>query len=377
MAVAFAAVVMLGCARGSSSTANGGSVQRRTTIGIIGALIASTSCAAPTTVPAVDRAVDVDVFAGIDAARVQQGTLGVSVAVVQPGHDVRAAAFGQRGPHDTAAVTVRTRFPAASISKAVTSLAFLSSPLSSRLDTPVAPTLVGVVDVPSDVTVRSLLTHSAGADTSGYAGREPSTTLPSLDEIAGAVRFGEGRGFSYSGGGFEVFEAWLVRVAGMELDTFVTRTLLAPAGTVDSAFDQPVDDGRGPHACGGEEALGPYCTAVHPERAAAGLWTTPTDLVKTAAFVIARHPEALARVKSSAVEMPDAPVRMGVGLPWRDADGVTVFSHTGRNIGFCSRLVFFADGRAVAAMDNGCKGTAASVVDSVCAALGWSCSPPT
>jgi CubicO group peptidase (beta-lactamase class C family) len=117
---------------------------------------------------------------------------------------------------------------------------------------------------------------------------------------------------------------------------------------------------------------------VYPEQAAAGLWTTPSDLAR---FVIEvqrayRGPGGAVATQASAREML-APVGVGpfgVGLTVERRGEGWYFSHGGSNWGFRANFVgHFRNGYGLAVMTNGDNGSAviAELEARVAAAYGW------
>ncbi len=49
------------------------------------------------------------------------------------------------------------------------------------------------------------------------------------------------------------------------------------------------------------------------------------------------------------------------------------YEHSGLNYGYCTQFAFFSDGRALATMDNACRGAAFLAARSLCRVLGWPC----
>jgi CubicO group peptidase (beta-lactamase class C family) len=281
-----------------------------------------------------------------------------------------------------------TLFQAGSVSKPVSSLAYLMADFAdATLAVDIRPTVVGLVAPPYPITPADLLSHTAGTTVHGFGGYAPGLTLPTVDQIvqgmrpanSPAVGFGTPGSYDYSGGGYMLWNAWLERRAGASLPNFVRDTLLVPAGATRSSYQQPIAATEHDAACGYDSARLPgYCRNDYPEYAAAGLWTTPHDLTCIAGYVATRRPDALTRVTSRSVAIPSYPQRQGLGLRHRPANGTTeaaghFYEHSGVNYGFCTQLLFFTDGRAIATMDNACRGVSYAVASALCRELGWSC----
>jgi CubicO group peptidase (beta-lactamase class C family) len=93
---------------------------------------------------------------------------------------------------------------------------------------------------PNEVTVRRLLSHTAGLTVSGYAGYDPRRRpLPSLkqvlegqNQISGAVRVAwkPGDGYHYSGGGYTILQMVIEDVTGESYTDYIRREVLVPLG---------------------------------------------------------------------------------------------------------------------------------------------------
>ncbi len=116
---------------------------------------------------------------------------------------------------------------------------------------------------------------------------------------------------------------------------------------------------------------------TYPEMAAAGLWTTPTDL----ALLTIELQNSLAGKSNKIISQEMAAQMMsrqfaewGLG-PVVDVRGEVIeFSHSGVDEGFEATWTGFSDGRGIAVMTNGNRGTvlAMEVVRSVAREYGWS-----
>ncbi|WP_268239665.1 serine hydrolase domain-containing protein [Deinococcus radiotolerans] len=145
---------------------------------------------------------------------------GVSVAVIQDGHIAWAKGYGVLSADGAARVGTETLFQAASISKAVTATAALTMVQDGRLplDAPVNAALRAWT-VPArrpewaaGVTVRRLLSHTAGIGAPGYLGYRAGQPVPSLLNVlrgeapatspAVRVERAPGQAYRYSGGGY-------------------------------------------------------------------------------------------------------------------------------------------------------------------------------
>ena len=110
-------------------------------------------------------------------------------------------------------------------------------------------------------------------------GEKPANSAPIVvDTMPGEKR-------RYSGGGYVVIQQLLEDATSQPFPSLMQKMVLDPIGMTDSSFEQPLPKTKllvaaMPHRANGQPIKGgPH---VYPEMAAAGLWTTPTDLAKSA-----------------------------------------------------------------------------------------------
>ena len=230
-------------------------------------------------------------------------TPAVSIAVINDGRIEWARAYGVLEAGGKEEATPETLFQAASISKPLSALAALHLVEQGKLDldADVNKRLISW-KVPENeftkdqkVTVRRLLTHSAGLTVSGFLGYPSDEALPSLRQIlegekpanSAAIRVDvvPGTKFRYAGGGYVVLQQLMVDVTARSFPELMQKTVLEKLGMSHSTFQQPLSPEHAAAAAGhlpdGKEIKGKWF--VYPELAPAGLWTTPTDLAR---FVI-------------------------------------------------------------------------------------------
>ncbi len=316
---------------------------------------------------------------------------GVSVAVVERGEIVWAASWGVRDLETCAPVTPDTRFQAASISKPVAAAAALA--LAARgeidLDKPIAgtrdgwriPRAEGVVGFP---TLRQLLSHTGGVDGHGFQGYAPDAAIPTPQQVltgeapanSGPVSVAAtpGAGYRYSGGGYTLAQVAMADTTGTEFANLVQRRVLDPLGMIASGYTAPAPQDRTDgHGMGGR-IDGGY--RVHPEQAAAGLWTTPSDLAR---FAIALQRARAGERGTFDPELTRAmltPVQPGYGLGVSiEGEGADAhFGHDGINYGFEARLIAgIENGRAIVVMVNAQGGLrlARALIGTIADAQGW------
>lgn len=176
-------------------------------------------------------------------------------------------------------------FQAGSISKPVTALAALE--LAARgqadLDGDVNQQLTSWQLPGSRVSLRQLLGHTAGTGVPFVPGYRQGADVPTLGEVLDgappsatpAVRASpaaHGR-FRYSGGGYAVIQQLITDITGLPFADAARTLVLEPLAMTSSTFEQPLPARLRP-------AAARHDWHIYPESAAAGLWTTPTDLAR-------------------------------------------------------------------------------------------------
>jgi CubicO group peptidase (beta-lactamase class C family) len=223
----------------------------------------------------------------------------VSIAIIDNFQIVAVKAYGTLGNENPAPTGTKTLFQAGSVSKPVTAAAALALVESGRLDLDanVNEKLKSwkVPDnqftVKEKVTLRRLLSHTAGTNVHGFPGYDVDSPLPTVVQVLNgekpanteAVRvvMTPGTQQVYSGGGITIEQLLLTDVTGKAFPDLLREMVLEKVGMHDSTFQQPL-----PTDLAARTAVGTYADGrsvhgkfhVYPEMAAAGLWTTPTDL---------------------------------------------------------------------------------------------------
>jgi CubicO group peptidase (beta-lactamase class C family) len=108
---------------------------------------------------------------------------------------------------------------------------------------------------------------------------KPANTDPIRLEAA------PGSHWKYSGGGYTVMQQLLLDVSHQPFPELLHDIVLAPIGMTRSTYEQPLPEelrpgAATPYNADGASVAGGFHT--YPEMAAAGLWTTPTDLARFA-----------------------------------------------------------------------------------------------
>lgn len=345
---------------------------------------------------------------GADPADLQErmqhyGVPGVSITVLDGGTQ-ESVSFGVKQEGEASRVDGQTMFQAASISKPVFALAVmrlveqgvldLDEDISTYLTSWQVPP---VGDWQPRLTLRQLLSHRAGLTVHGFPGYPAGSELPSLVQVLRGERPANtgsvvvdmlpGQQFRYSGGGTTLAQLVVEDVLGKPLPEVMDELIINPLGLKHSTYAQPLPAdlqqfAASGHLQSGEAVAGKWHT--YPEMAAAGLWTTPGDLVR-----IGREVQAALRgqgklLKRETVEemlqpnltdfvpMADG---MGIGFFLNGTGRAARFLHGGSNHGFLSRLTMYREGDQGAAImvnsDRG-HGLIYEIEMAIAAEYGWS-----
>lgn len=300
---------------------------------------------------------------------------GISIAVIDDGKVDWARGYGVQRVGSSDSVTVSTRFQAASISKPVAATAALRLVEDGRLklDENVNDELKSW-HVPDNeftgkqpVTLRELLSHTAGLTVHGFPGYAAGEKVPSavavldgkgntapvrVDTVPGSM-------WRYSGGGYTIAQVLIQDVTGESFAAAMKRLVLDPLGMTQSTYEQPLPDRLADSAAvayrsNGNEVEGRWHT--YPEQAAAGLWTTPSDLARFALGIRAAYmgEEGAILKQATAREMlTEVMGGYGLGVSVEGAGDTLRFSHGGANEGYRAFFVLHpSTGDGVAIMTN-------------------------
>ncbi|HEY3704935.1 MAG TPA: serine hydrolase [Terracidiphilus sp.] len=332
------------------------------------------------------------------AERMQQLHVpGVSIAVLHDGKIEWARGFGTRNG-DGAPVDAETMFQAGSISKPLAAMAALRLVQQGKisLDSDINTYLTSwkfpseAVAGGKSITLRELLTHTAGTTVHGFPGYASDAPVPTLVQVLNgekpantpAIRSEQPplKEWKYSGGGYTVMQQAVIDVAKEPFPKLLHDSVLAPMGMTRSTYEQPLPEplrsnAAVPYRGDGKPVEGGAHT--YPEMAAAGLWTTPTDLAKYAMEV-----EQSLNGKANHVLNQEMTRQMltpgmghwGLGLEMGGADANPYFSHGGANEGF--RNIFAAyekNGEGAFVMTNGDNGgqLGDEIMHSIAAEYNW------
>jgi len=336
----------------------------------------------------------------LDARMAHYGTPGTGIAVIAGGEIEWAGGYGVREEGAVGSVGRSTLFQAASISKPVAALGALL--LVQRgllnLDEDVNVRLRSWKVPQNDltrrepVTLRRILSHTAGLTVHGVPGHARGAPLPALPDFldgkhadsptAVVVDLLPGIEFRYSGGGMTVMQLLMEDVTGRPFTEFMADEILAPLEMCDSTFEHPLPGAReadvaSGHGADGRPIEGKWTTFA--ALAAGGLWTTPSDLARLAIAVQDAYAGRSTRVIGREVAREMLRLQLaggpcGLGF-WLTGEGASRrFFHGGSNIGYRCQLVAYAERRdGAVVMTNGERGDGlwAEVLNGIASVYGW------
>jgi CubicO group peptidase (beta-lactamase class C family) len=322
---------------------------------------------------------------------------GLSIAVIDDYKIVWAKAYGVLETGSSTPVTPKTLFQAGSISKPVAATGALymvehgklslDEAVNEKLKTWKVPDNEFTKD--QKVTLRRLMSHTGGLTVHGFPGYDVKDAMPTLVQIfngekpanTAPIRVDTVPGTieRYSGGGVTIEQQLMMDVSGKPFPALMRELVLDKIGMTDSSYEQPLPPARAAMTASGTYGDGKVVHGrwhIYPEMAAAGLWTTPTDLCRFAIEIAQSKQGKSNRVLSEKMtkEML-TPVLEAAGLGlFMDKDNPGQFGHNGADEGFQAILTMNAEsGKGVAIMANSDNGITVGdvLVRKIAKEYGW------
>ena len=323
---------------------------------------------------------------------------GVSIAVIKDYKIEWAKGYGWADSAEQRPTTTTTLFQAGSNSKSLNAVGILKLVQEGKLD------LYSDINnylrswkFPYDslskgkkITLANLLSHTAGLTVHGFPGYEKGDTIPTLTQIlngekpanTAAVRsmYEPSLKYEYSGGGTTISQLIVQDVTGQPYDVYMWNNVLKPMGMTSSSYTQPPSISRqGLLATGyyndGKPVKGKY--HIYPEQAAAGLWTSATDLaryvIETQLSLAGRSQKVLSKKMTELRLTPYIDSSAAFGVFVLSKNGTKYFTHGGVDEGFVSQYVgSFEGGNGVAVMTNTYNTTLFNeIINSVATVYNW------
>jgi CubicO group peptidase (beta-lactamase class C family) len=322
----------------------------------------------------------------------------VSIAVVNNGQLEWSRAYGVNVTGSTEQTTPATLFQIASISKAVSAMAALQLVEQGKLQ------LDGDINnqlkswkLPDNqftkehkVSLRQLLNHSGGVNVHGFHGYQMSQTVPSLLAVLKGeapattepvrVEAIPGTKWSYSGGGYSIIQLMMMEASKKDFPQLLQDIVFTPLDMQHSRFAARLPKQERTNAAAGHNGSGAAIAGLwqqNPELAAAGMWSTPSDLAK----IIIEVQKSEAGTSDKILSGPMTKTMLtrglgetGLGFFVEQQQDRTSFSHSGGNVGFRSLLFGYTKtGQGAVVLTNSDNGTALieEIFTSIAAEYNW------
>ena len=289
---------------------------------------------------------------------------GTAIAIIENGEIILQKGYGYSNIEKETKVTTTTGFNIGSISKTIAAWGVMKLVQEDKigLDEPAEKYLTRWHLPESEfdsnqVTIRRLLSHTAGLSLHGYPGWSLEDKLPTIEESLDGKNNGPGRveiiiepgtKWKYSGGGFSILQLIIEEVTGQKFEDYMQAEILNPLGMSNSSY---TIDGNILKASSleynnfGNEIDFELFTA----QAAAGLHTTIEDFTKFAQASLyanedyKKHQQILSAAYLEQMMEP-APASNGIyGLGYQvdsiQGTSMTLRGHGGANTGWHAFLM--------------------------------------
>lgn len=325
-------------------------------------------------------------------------TIAVSIAVIKNYKIQWAKSYGWADNIEKKPATTSTLFQAASISKSLNAIGLLKlvqnkkinlfTDINEYLETWKFP--YDSISKGKKITTANLLSHTAGLTVHGFDGYELNDTIPTIIEIldgkhpanSEAIRseYEPGLKYKYSGGGTIISQLIIQDITGKKYEEYMKENVLDPMGMTNSFFNQPPKKDKQNMLATGyysddKEVNGKY--RIHPEQAAGGLWTNPTDLAKyiieTQLALKGKSQKVLSKEMTTLRLTPYIDGSSALGVFIENKNGTKYFNHGGSNEGFQSEYIgSLKGGNGVVVMINsGNREIINEIINSVAYTYNW------
>ncbi|WP_158542201.1 serine hydrolase domain-containing protein [Pedobacter chinensis] len=323
----------------------------------------------------------------------------VSIAVIHNGIIEWAKAYGYADIEHKTVADTNTIYQVASISKSVNALGImklveqnklsLSKDIREYLKTWKFPD--NELSYGKTITLKNLLSHTAGLSVRGFVGYPTSDLIPSINQILNGEKpannepvkpiYSPGSHYQYSGGGSTVIRKILDDNISSNYEQLMQGLVLEPLKMGNSTFSQPLAAKYTNYAVGYDKEMKPLKGGyyVYPEQTAGGLWSTATDIAK---FILEIQRSIKggknAFLSKNLISEMLTPVmeNYGYGIGIEQKGGEKYFWHEGESYGY--RSIYygsFTSGNGVAILTNAYpengRPFVIEVLNSVATAYGW------
>ena len=216
------------------------------------------------------------------------------------------------------------------------------------------------------VTIKQLLSHTAGINCSGFRGYKQNEKLPSLIQILNGKKpannnsiyskYKKGK-YRYSGGGYEIIQNVIEDITNKSFEKLVMEFIFKPLKMNNSSFSKPKKFVKGYE--GNKQVNRGYF--IYPEKAAAGLWTTSEDLAKLLIEIqlsyLGKSNKILSKKSVRTMLKPIIPAEGNfMSLGFFVSKDKKKFYHTGHNVGYRSKFIVDFKGNGMVILTNNCEG---------------------
>lgn len=286
---------------------------------------------------------------------------GAAMAIIENGEIVLQKGYGYADVEKEVKVDIKTGFNIGSISKTVAAWGIMKLVQEGKidLDAPAEKYLtrwhLPESEFDSDgVTIRRMLSHTAGLSLHGYPGWSPKDTLPTIEESLNGINNGPGRveiimepgtRYKYSGGGYTILQLIIEEVTGQKFEDYMQAQILDPLGMTNSSYK--IDDKIMAASASEYDRFGELIDfELFTAQAAAGLHTTIEDFTRFAFACLYRmedhgkyNPVLSTDIVQQMMEpVPEANGRFGYGLGYMTeaipGTSVVLGGHRGANTGW-------------------------------------------
>jgi len=212
------------------------------------------------------------------------------------------------------------------------------------------------------VTIKQILSHTAGVNCAGFIGYKQNQKIPSLMQILNGkkptnnkkifCKYKKGS-YRYSRGGYEIIQKIIEDVTDKNFEIVVKEKLFKLLNLKDSSFSKPKKFARGYED---NKQINKGCF-IYPEKAAAGLWTTAEDLAKLLIEIqlscIGKSNKILSKKSVRKMLKPIIPAeRNFMALGFFVSKDRKRFYHAGHNVGYRAKFIADFKGNGIVIMTN-------------------------
>ncbi|MFD2586762.1 serine hydrolase domain-containing protein [Croceitalea marina] len=323
---------------------------------IISILLCSKNLIPQSSVQPKTKSIDTLMNTNIPAIMAKANVPGAAIAIIKNGQVIYEKGHGHADKNKEVEVGPTTGFNIGSISKLFTAWGIMNLVKKGKLnlDIPVETYLTRWKLPESEfdhnkVTIRALLSHTAGVSVHGYPGFHPNHKLPSLEASLtgenGPIRENEAvklilepqTQFKYSGGGYTILQLIIEEVTRQKFENYMQEHVLQPLGLNDTSFtinEMILSKSAKPYDKDGNEIYLEQFTA----KAAAGLHTTLKDLAIFAKAQFSENPVLSQETIKEMIQLiPTTQTERGaygLGYAIHNFGPIKVVGHAGTNTGW-------------------------------------------